>query len=370
MADIFEYLKWRGDVPFSIDSFNEVDNLVLAELSYAGFDGLVPEDSTRVSLRSVRNKFFETHTREEVRNEINPIFRTPLLMDEMLTGDRFGKMTLSNFINVIEPESDVQFSAVTYHLSDGTVYIAFRGTDNTIVGWKEDFNMSYLPVTGGQRKALEYLNEVGSKIRRPIRVGGHSKGGNFALYASAFCNKKVKKRIIGVYTNDGPGFRKEIMEDEAYMNILPKVTSIVPDTSIIGMLLTNNISHHTVKSSDTGIMQHDGMTWQVERNRFEKVELSEAAKIIREIQEDWLSKLDDESRESFVNTLFSLFESTGAETFGEIGLQKLKSLERIFSTIQGLSKEQQHDFMRVIGEFLQSSGHTTLEVVEKILLKK
>ncbi len=354
MGNVFDYLEWRGDIPFTADPFNEADNLVLAETSYAHLDGIMEDSFDTVPLEKVCREYFEAHSRQEAEESSNHIARAPLLMDGMLSGARFSGTLLTKYVNIINTDKDMQMSAVTFLLSDGSAYVAFRGTDSTVVGWKEDFNMSYMPVTEGQRSAARYLSEVGAAIDRPLRVGGHSKGGNFAVYASAFCEEAVKDRIIEVYTNDGPGFRDEVMACEEYSRVLPKVTSIVPDTSIIGMLLTSSVKHTIVKSSEKGIMQHDGLTWQIERNRFVKTEQSRLGSFISSSQRDWLSKIDDESREMFVNTVFSIFEATGADTFGQMEDNKLHAAERMMSTIKGLPKEQQKELISIIGELIQS----------------
>lgn len=357
MANIFDYLKWRSDIPFSVDPFNEVDNLVLSELIYASFDGILGNSLRGLSLKTADRKYFDVHSRDEAEKSNNHIVKAPLLMDGMLSGERFGTAKLIKYVDLIDADRDMQIAAVTYLLSDGTAYIAFRGTDSTVVGWKEDLNMSFLPVTEGQRRAVRYLNEVGAKIDRPLRIGGHSKGGNFAVYAAAFCNKSIQRRILNVYTNDGPGFRDEIKESAEYKSILPKVISIVPDTSIIGMLLTSDVEHLVIKSNEKGIMQHDALTWQVERNRFLCAEQSQLGQFIERSQQDWLSKIDDESREYFVNTLFSVFESTGMDTFGEMKIKKLKAAERIFSSIKGMPTERQKDMLGILDELLQSGTH-------------
>ena len=341
-------------MPFTADPFNEVDNLVLSELAYVEFDGVLGDSFRKTGLKTADEKFFGMHSRDEARQSSNHIVRAPLLMDYMLSGTRFSDMKLTKYVDILNADKEMQFAAVTCLLNDGSAFVSFRGTDNTLVGWKEDFNMSYLPDADGQLSAVNYLNEVGAKFRGPIRVGGHSKGGNFAVYASAFCDKKVQDRIIKVYTNDGPGFRHEVMSREGYKNILPKVVSIVPDTSIIGMLLTSSVKHIVVKSREKGIMQHDAMTWQIERNRFVVKETSPLGIFIRHSQQEWLSKIDDESREQFVNTLFSIFEATGAATFDEIKENKLKSVERMLSSIKELPRERQEELKTILGGLIES----------------
>ena len=363
MANIFDYLKWRGDVPFSADPFNAIDNLILAELAYVDFGGILNDSFRKISLKTVDERFFKTHSRSEAEKSKDHIERAPLLMDGMLSGGRFRDTKLVKYVNIVNADKDMQIAAVTYLLNDGSAYVAFRGTDSTIVGWKEDFNMSYLPDTEGQRSAVRYLNEVGAKHKGPIWVGGHSKGGNFAVYAAAFCREEVQNRIVKVYTNDGPGFRDEVMSRKGYQSILPRVVSVIPDTSIIGMLLASKVKHIVVKSSENGIAQHDVFTWQLERNRFVTAKPSAFGTFIMNSQKDWLSKIDDESREMFVNTLFSLFEATGADTFGEMKENFFKSAERMLSTINELSRERQNEFKEIWGELIQSSTQAVKDLL-------
>ncbi len=364
MPNINDYLEWRCDISFAHDPFNDVDNLILAELSYAHFDDSVPADGKRTPLKNVYKTFFEINSREELEKSEDILARTAFLMDGMMEGCRFSGTQISDYVKIVDTDRDMQMSAITYILEDGTAYIAFRGTDNTVVGWKEDFNMSYLPETGGQREAVAYLNKVGKKLRRPLRVGGHSKGGNFAVYASAFCDKSVRDRIIAVYSNDAPGFRREVTETEEYRAVIEKVKSIVPESSVIGLLLSSEAAHkYMVASSVKGMLQHDGMTWQVKRNGFVHAEQSDFSRFIQHTQKDWLSKIDDSSRAKFVNALFSLLEATGADTFSEMKGQKLKSIEQILNTVRDMSDETQKLLLDITGELLGSGSRTIRQVL-------
>ena len=364
MPNISDYLEWRCDIPFAHDPFNDVDNLILAELSYTHFDGAVPADGKRTPLRKVYKTFFEINSREKLEKSDDMLTKTAFLMDGMMEGRRFSGTQISDYVDIVDTDRDMQMSAVTFILEDGTAYIAFRGTDNTVVGWKEDFNMSYLPETGGQREAVAYLNRVGKKLRRPIRVGGHSKGGNFAVYASAFCDKSVRDRIIAVYSNDAPGFRREVTESEEYRAVIEKVKSIVPESSVIGLLLSSEAAHkYMVASSVKGMLQHDGMTWQVKRNEFVRTEQSDFGRFIKDTQKDWLSRIDDRSREKYVNTLFSLLEATGADTFSEMKGQKLKSLEQILNTVRDMPDETQKLMLEITGELIGSGGRTIMQAL-------
>ena len=359
MATIFDYLVWRADVPFSVDPFNEVDNLILAELSYTDFGGIVPENDTKISISDAYREFFARHTREEIAANKSFTAKAPLLMDEMVKGRRFGNMTLRNYIDV--SGENLQLSAVTFGLDDRTDYAAFRGTDGTVAGWKEDFNFSFMNETEGQKLAVQYLNGT----RGMLRVGGHSKGGNLAVYAAAFCD--TQDRILEVYSNDGPGFRDEIISREGFQRILPRVKNIVPDSSVIGLLLSGYQSRHVVKSSASGITQHDGFTWQVIRNRFEDATLSDVSKLIDQAIGKWLSSMDDAARQSFTEIVFSLIESTGKERFSSMSEDKWKTAESILNAVKNLPKEQQQEGIRLLSQLGQSGGQTILEYLTGLL---
>ena len=305
MADLFEYLKWRSDVPFSVAPLNDVDNLVLAELAYSDFSGIVPSDGRPVPVAEVCERFFQTHDKEEILKSTSFTAKAPLLMENMVTGERFGNMQLCWYVDNLDEERTAQMSAVTYLLDDGSIYVAFRGTDSTLVGWKEDFDIGCLTETRGQELAVSYLDRIAQALDAPIRVGGHSKGGNFAVYAASFCRPEIQNRILGVYSNDGPGFRKEVTERPGYLRILPKVCKIVPDTSMIGMLLTNKAARRVIKSTASGIMQHDALTWQVKANRFVRTERTVDSLFVEKMMTDWLGRVDVESRRVIVDQIFN-----------------------------------------------------------------
>ena len=342
MATVFDYLDWRADVPFSADSFNEVDNLVLAELAYTDFRGIVPEDGRRIPLSDACRLFFSQHTHKEILANKSFTAKAPLLMEKMTEGQRFGSMTLRNYID--ESGDGFQLSAVTFGLPDGTEYVAFRGTDGTVAGWKEDLYFSFMHETEGQRLAVQYLNGIGGTLR----VGGHSKGGHFAVYASAFGN--ARDRILEVYSNDGPGFREEIVGKAEFQEILPKVIKIIPDSSLIGLLLSDGEDYLVVKSTAFGIKQHDALTWQVRRNRFEPAKLSDMSRVAQKTIGSLLDKIDDEDMQTLTDLLFYLIESTGQDRFSSMNADKRKTSESILTALWKLPPEKQQEWFKLIGK--------------------
>lgn len=361
MGDMHDYLSWRGDLSFDTDPFNEIDNLLLATLSYTHFDGIVPEDGRVVPLEEVRDRFFRTHDRAALKRD--PSFQTkpPFLMDEMLRSRRFRDLGICCYINRVEAEKRLQMSAVTFLPGDGSCYVAFRGTDSTLTGWKEDFDLSYIAETPGQELAIAYLNRAASLQELPLRVGGHSKGGNFAVYGSSFCEPAVQDRILTIYNNDGPGFLQNVIQSEGYHRILPKIYSIIPDTSIIGLLLSSLSQPHVIKSTATGIMQHDCFTWCIQGNRFVEANLSEMGKIVERTLDTMIEETDSEDLKSLTQTFFTILESTGKETVDEISNEKLRSAKKMLSTVPFIPKKKQEEMFRFAVHLLLKARQTTME---------
>ena len=363
MANIEDYIAWRGDLSFDVDPFNEVDNLILSELAYSDFGGIVSDSKKdEISIKDVANKFFELHTEEEIMDSIMNVKVAPLYLRPMAESERFSKIKLCGYVNEIDNETQVQFSVVTFLLPDKTYYVAYRGTDSSMIGWKEDFNMSYLYETPGQKRAVEYLNDNFKHCRKPLRVGGHSKGGNFAIFASAFCLESIQNRIINVYSNDGPGFREEVLNAPGYNAILPKIISIVPEQTLISVIQGNKLKHKYVKSNAMGIGQHDATTWQVLRNRFEIADRSEGSEIIDGALRDWLAGIPDEKRERFVDILFdAILMGGGDNTADEIAAGGLKNISEILKRIKELDPEDQKLFWSTFGRLNDSVGSKAYE---------
>ncbi len=361
--NIFDYLSWRCDVPFSDAPFNLVDNLILSELIYTDFGGIVPESGAQVELREACKRFFELHDRYEIAARTSYTARAPFLMEYMLQGCRFSSVRLSHYRTVMNKDQTTQFAAVTFHLPDGTCYAAYRGTDGTVVGWKEDFLLSYQSGTAGQKEAAAYLDYISLVTSGPLRVGGHSKGGNLAVYASVFCNPETADRIMKVYTNDGPGFRSEVVSLPQYTAIMPRTVSIVPDTSVIGLLLTNDCERVVVRSTASGIAQHDGFSWETRRDGFVPAVISRTGEILQRTISRWVEGLDDETLRSLVDSVFTMIEATGEDTFHSMSLQKMRTAEAMIMAIRGLPWDKKKELLSVTAQLLQSGGSAFTESV-------
>jgi hypothetical protein len=248
-------------------------------------------------------------------------------MKYVVESERFKDVLVSDFVNEVEEEIGSQFAAVTFYLPDNSAFVSFRGTDHTIVGWQEDFNMAYLDTVPGQLKAVSYLETI-LKRNLAVRVGGHSKGGNLSVYAAAFSDKKYSDRILEVFSNDGPGFREHVFNSDEIKQILPKVTSIIPKDSIVGTLLEN--AYHTIicDSNAYGLEQHDLFSWQVSGKKLVTVDsIGNWSKIFSSTLKEWLSEISDPDRKDFVMIVFtSVYELTGSkvDSFPDIKILKKK----------------------------------------------
>ena len=254
----------------------------------------------------------------------------------MAESRRFGNMLISGSCNLFSHDENMQFAAITCMPDDGSVFIAFRGTDGTMVGWKEDFMLSYVQETSSQRQAVTYMAENFNGIKCPIRIGGHSKGGNLAVYASMFLDEEVQERIAGVYSFDGPGFREEVINSDSYRKIQNIIHSFVPEGTVVSMLLNNDIEHKYVRNKGTGLMQHVSYNWVVERDKFDYLPASEqkTGKLNKTLS-GLIADLDDKERESFVNALFKAIENSDASTVNEFkDLRKYPAVLKAFSKLE------------------------------------
>ena len=316
MADMLDYLAWRGDIEFPQLPVNPVDALIFSTLSYIDFKDIVPDNPDQsISLADAAAGLFslaEPQNRVRVKKDLE-------LLKAVAASARFDNIKMTFYRSILIPEEDTQFAAVTVFLEDGSAYIAFRGTDSTLTGWKEDFNMTFQTSIPAQRLALDYVQEFAAAHPIPLWMGGHSKGGNLAVYAAAKCGELLQKRIVEVHNQDGPGFSEDMMRDPGYRSILPKLRSFVPQSSVIGMLLEHEEPYRIIRSSQVGIMQHDPYSWQVLGPDFLSVEgLTADSRFLDRTFKNWLSGMTNEERSAFFDTVFELLESTGAERTGEI----------------------------------------------------
>lgn len=368
MANLMDYLDWRGDLTLEQSAFNEVDNLILAQLAYVDFGGIVPgaDEKGKISVAEASRIFFETHDVNEIMKKVSMTKTAMFVLQKMADSARFKDAMLFGYVNDISLEEQSQFSVVCISLSDKSTYVAFSGTDDTIVGWRENFNMGFLSETPGQLKAVAYLNRMIGIRHRVVRVGGHSKGGNLSVYASVKCNPSIKRKIIEVYSNDGPGFSREMVESEAYQEMLPKIKTILPESSIVGMLLEHEESYEVVKSSNSGIGQHDAMSWEVMGAKFLYGDaIAPQSIFLDETMKSWLRYLTKEQREEIVNAVFSLLEEVNIRTVDDFSKIKWKTISELLKAKKEMNQETQQLFSQALKLLWKTGNEKVKDIVKK-----
>lgn len=355
MADLFEYIAWRGDIPFSRVSLNNVDALLFSALVYVDFDGIVPKDlSASVPLHSAAEAFFSL---DEIQQESRIRVKKDLaLLRAMAQSPRFRDIQLTFYRSLLIPEEQAQFAAISFLLPDGSAFLSFRGTDMTLVGWKEDFNMSFQDAVPAQLEAVAYTQTFAAANPVILRLGGHSKGGNLAVFAAAKCGLFLQKRILAVYNNDGPGFTGYLMGDEGYLAMVPKIHTFIPESSIIGMLLEHEEPYRVIKSRQISLLQHEPYSWEVMGGDFLYAdEISSETRFMGSAIKNWLRDMSREERSNFVDAVYRLLSGSGASTVDQ--LVEPKNVLSFFKTIQ--TDDQLRRLLSVeLVEFLRAAGKT------------
>ena len=356
MADMLEYLAWRGDILFSQLGLNEVDALIFSTLSYIRYDGILSQDlNVVIPLETVYKVLMaQPDPQNCCRHE-----KDLALLQAAAESDRFGQVGLTFYRSVFDPQEEVQFAAVTFLLDDGTSLLAFRGTDSTLVGWKEDFNMSFRRSVPAQRLAQEYVQRYASFSPAPMHLAGHSKGGNLAVYAAAFCKESLQLRIKKVYSHDSPGFLPHVLQSPGMSRILPRVEKTLPQSSVVGLLLEHQEALKIVKSRSVSVLQHDPFNWTVEDGAFVVLEqFTRDARHLDRTLSAWLQKQDHTQRERIVDALFGILETTDVRTFSEFRTDWQKTIPAVAREVIHLDSDTRTMLFRALKELAALSFKT------------
>lgn len=303
MKNIIDYTKEETRT-FKTFPFNDIDSLVLSTLTYIDFSNLIPslyDNSRSVTLKSISISILQ--------DKLNLMADKKLyikLLNNVISNPRYNSLRLNNYVDITDYKEVSHFCAMTFTY-DTFTYIGFMGTSASLIDWKEDFNMAYMCPVPAQRKALKYLNKIMQKVPGYVYIGGHSKGGNLAIYSSIHTPIWNKWRIKKIYTHDGPGFTKKVFNSFKYKIIKSKISKTVPSSSIVGMLMFSRESYKVIKSNTIGILQHSSFTWQIKNSEFVylKSRAWDSAYFDKTIS-DWLNSVTDEEKSLFVNTMYDI----------------------------------------------------------------
>lgn len=350
-ADIFDYLQWRGDLSFDESPFCAVDALVLCQLSYINLEGLISESfKERKTIAQIYKEFSEAKDgifRLDMGAVINE--RTPDLFWKAALTKRFSEVEMCGYVAIHDEEKIEQFVAMSFIIDKKTVVAVFQGTDDSFVGWHEDFNITFLENIPSQISGVEYLNEVGNHFKENIIVAGHSKGGNVALYSSVFCNQKVCKKIKEIYNFDGPGFNESFFKTEKYLYQKKKIYSYYPQYSIVGMVFSHPEEYKIVDSSANKVFQHDAFSWNILGKSFIfKDDFDDESKFFHAAFNDWMDGLSKEDLKKFVKVFFDVVYSSGVKTNTELEANKLQASKKMFAEITKLDSQSKSHVLKIV----------------------
>lgn len=355
--ELLEYIKWRGDLTFDERELNEVDSLIFCSLSYETLDDLfMLKDS--ITVKEAGKIFFSLYDEEELKKRVTFSNRSYEFLKAMMNTKRYGSLILSDYVNEIDHEIDLQFSAMTIEYPKKWKYIVFRGTDDTITGWKEDFSMLYKDEILSQKNAVRYILRVTQEkgiLNKMIRkydyyIGGHSKGGNLAMYASAHVDENIQKKIKRIDNFDGPGFLSKVWEKASMMNIKNKIKTYIPTASFFGRLFDHREGIVIINSKHNGLLQHSPYNWMIEVDHFQYSDkLSESSdKAINKFNK-LLEDIDNEEREELVESLFTIFDSLDIYTFNDITKISFNSVIIVLKELRELDSKSKKILIDLLG---------------------
>ena len=366
MANIIDYVKEYGKFNFLQEPFNEVDSLVLCQLVYLNFEKFVPDWTERekpVSIQSI----YRQPDRERILDDYWYRENNIELFTMMAQSVRYGSLGMNYYVNIVNEEDETQFSAMTYLLGGGSVYIAYRGTDANMVGWKEDCNLAFSKPIHSQYLSIEYMNRVSEYVTGGFFAGGHSKGGNLAVYAAMNCSDNVRERIIHVYNHDGPGFRPEIRKQGNYEAVRDRISKFIPKSSIVGMILEDHTDYEVVESKGVGLFQHNAYSWKVKEGSFIRAKNMTEVRMVRDAAvNEWILSLTEEEIHAFVDTLYEVVCASEAKNVFQFGNDIKKSVQSVMEAAKGVDDSTKKMIQGILRALFEIMGErTAAELLEK-----
>ena len=351
MGNLITYVQQYEAQTFQEKLVTDIDILVLTEIAYLPFDEIVSssfEEKTAISLNQL-GKEFETIKEKEHKN--NPFMITKeriQLLDVVSKSQRYKDIKVFGFMNDIDDELTKQFAAVCYQWEEESRWIIFRGTDESLTGWKEDFMMTYSDLIPAQTDAIEYLRKQAELFSGSLNISGHSKGGNLSLYASAMQEEDIQHRIQQIYCWDAPGVHRSILGTEGYQRVVSKAKRYIPQDSIVGLMLESQVPYHIIESQGSGISQHSALMWNIEDDHFvELTELTKNSQLTDQTFKQWTEVVSDEDLKLFFDTFFELFFEMGVETVNDVYYNFRIYMQEFFKKAYQMDTEKRENLLRV-----------------------
>jgi len=346
-----DYLRACRDKSFEESPFSLTDAILLCNITYIDLKGIAPEDGAAVTFAEMDKKI------DRKRVFSNPLYGQMYLemFELMKDSRRYGNIRTGYFREKLDRDEEAQFGAMTFFLDTGRIFVAFRGTDGSWLGWKEDFNYAYLEVMPSEKLGLEYLNEVASETTQEMYVGGHSKGGTIAVYSASNTAEDIQDRIVQVFSVDGIGFRKGFYELDGFRRIEERVCKVVPEEAFIGRIFEIEPNYRIAKSFERGMEQHDFMNWMVEGKSLVFLEKFSRKRNRRAVKfNKWITRLSKDQARNFVDTLFEIIGAANVDYIDQIFLEPKKYIKSLLKKLFSLKGSRRRAFFRTAFKYVIS----------------
>lgn len=364
MPNIIDYIEWRGDLSFENSPINEIDDIIFSRFSYIPFKCIELKDIDTIGDIALKMKDLDI---DNYLWDDDKVF-----LQKIGNCKRFKNIKVSDYIEIFDKAAEKQFAAITLWIQDSKKYISFRGTDSSLVGWKEDLNMGFRKDVPSQKEAVKYLDSIANKYKDNLIVGGHSKGGNLAVYSAVFCKDNVKDRIERVINADGPGFDNSVILTNNYKKMLNRIQTYIPQSSIVGRLLEHEEEYQVVKSVQKGIMQHDIYSWEIEPTKLIRIPtVTNNSEIFNGIVSDWLKNTTPKQRENFINVIYEIIMETQAQKTSDFRVETVKKIAIILNGYRNVSGEDKKEIEQMVKLLLESTfkilkeNRNTNKLIEK-----
>lgn len=351
----YAYSEWRS---FDEKPFCEADSLIFARLAYLHFPKMcMGKTDSAVKIVDI--------FRFDILDEMLSVTTMKEQVVELLTGlaanPRFRNVEISRYVYKTEKEDNMQFAAVTFRTKPGQYYISFRGTDRSFTGWKEDLYLVLEKPIESQLEAVKYLEMIAGETEGEIILGGHSKGGNLAVYSGAMCSENVQDRIIKIFSHDGPGFQGEL-KTENFLRIRNRIHKTLPQESAVGILMDQECDYDVVKSNKIGgIAQHEIFNWNIQDGELVYLkELSASSKLLGRTVNTFIDKLDDEECKKFADVIFDTLETTNTDSFDKLLDGWRTAFPQIAKEVKEMDDNTKGLLSKVIRQ-LRESGHENIQ---------
>lgn len=356
MANLFNYLEQHQDLSFYDQAPNDIDFLILTELCYLPYNDLLTDQSdlaTSMRLSDLAVAYFQKYGKTPLSSIVNK--DRLQLLERVSTSKRFKNIKAFAFVDDYNLDQQKQFSAMTYRLMTGHFLVSFRGTDDSLIGWKEDFHMTYMTEIPSQIAAQAYLTKLLTELEGDFHLAGHSKGGNLALFAASHLTPELQDKVGTITTYDAPGLHRSLISSPGYRQIKPCIRAYIPQDSVVGLMLEVPKQVQVVKSNSLGLLQHLTFSWQIEDSHFVLID-----QVTRRSQQTdraltaWNEELSDQELRDFFDSFFGIFLDAGIERLTDLDHDRPKKIQAIVQSAQQLPTKNKDLIQRLIKQLFQT----------------